>query len=114
MSYYANSVGIIKTKPNENELPDKEQIEFCKKVLGFIKEHKYFCSDKTSYEYKNVLALYHRKYISNGALIQAALDLGLSVKRLGNSPNAEFKFCSSDLNLAILNFYLRKPEIENV
>lgn len=76
--------------------PNAEQIEIC---MNWINE---FCKPSTryalssSYTYKHVVEKWANTYISNGAFIQAAVNLGYKYKQVG--PNAVFKMKVSRLD----------------
>lgn len=108
MKYYINTQGITNNKPEQNNLPNREEVDFCKEVLSFIQEGNKFVNS-SSYGYKHVLEkAFQRHYLTNGSFIQAAQELDLSIQREDiKSPNAYFKFNSDDLNLALFK-YLNK------
>jgi hypothetical protein len=112
MKYYIVANGITDNKPSKEELPNKKEIDFCKKVLKFISENKGFHHGSTSYGYKHVLEkCFEKSYISNGSFIQAAQDLGMSIKRVDDdSLNAFFKFSDKDLRIALLTYLTAQHE----
>ena len=93
---YPNNMGIEPSEDDSLESDDgKRQIQLCE---GWIKK---FCSKthpdigivkrSSSYGFKHKVERYYKKYVSNGAFIQAAINLEYELKRTGlNSPNVYF------------------------
>lgn len=105
MNFYINNTGITENPPLSHELPNQQQIDFCKSILSLVSEKTKFSND-TSYGHKHILEKYFpTHYITNGAFIQAAEDLDFAIERADyNSPNACFKFSSEDIQLALFNY----------
>lgn len=114
MSFYIKSNGITSKEPEQNDLPNLTEIEFCKSILSLLSENKGIHRGSTSYGYKHILERHFKGgYISNGAFIQAAKDLGFSVEREDNSSlNAYFKFSDKDLKKALLTYLVNQHSIE--
>jgi|SRR5579863_2182284 len=67
--------------------PDPEEVSVCKAFLGRCERTK--IPRVGSYGLKHIIERWAGKYVSNGACIQAALDLGLVVRPYGpGNPNA--------------------------
>lgn len=69
-----------------------EEIEVCAQWLGLQKSTKIFSGQRTSYGYKHDVEEWSRSrgspiHVYNGALIAAALGLGMRVKVYPGSPN---------------------------
>lgn len=113
MNYYITKNGITKTKPNINDLPLREEVEFCKEILSLVKERKNFYNKSTSYGYKHILEKSLKTgYIANGSFIQAAKELNMSIKIVApNSLNAFFKFTPKDLSIGLLNYCIKQQNI---
>ena len=80
--------GICWGDPKE-DIP-KDEIELCEKwIKEFVKERKTINRDFSSYRLKHIVEKHFKKYISNGAFIQASKNLGFKIKPC-NSLNAYF------------------------
>lgn len=85
--------------------PDINEIKYCENILKNITEKKIFNKKHSSYGYKHLLErFYTTGYISNGALIKAAQNLGFSIS--ANGLNAYFKFSKKDLKTALLTYII--------
>lgn len=84
--------GFASGKTREVVLPKREHIEFCKTWLIENAEKKNVASDDciNSYGLKHRIESSVGAYITNGACIQAAMDLGFRYWRDEDSPNANF------------------------
>lgn len=71
--------------------PDRVEIETCKKWLAeFARKRKSINDRRWSYSLKHTVERWADLYISNGAFIQAAIELGYNYKRVQNGLNANF------------------------
>lgn len=71
--------------------PPAEEVEVCKRWINeFIGKRKTINDEYSSYGLKHKVEKWAEDtdYISNGAFIQAAVDLGYEYRRIRNSPNA--------------------------
>lgn len=74
---FSNRVGPI---------PLQEEVEACKRwIIKFCKKRKSFNRDRHSYELKHKVERWANYYVSNGAFIKAACELGYKYKKVGNS-----------------------------
>lgn len=93
-----------------NNLPNIEQVEFCKQILSFIKQKSKYNYRNSSYGYKHSIEYnYEKGYITNGSLLLAGEQLNLDIER--DKSNGYFKFTSDDLKLAIINYYANKTTV---
>ena len=101
----------INTRNLQDVLPDLNEVKFCENILRFITEKKTFNEKYSSYGYKHLLEKnYTNGYISNGAFIQAAQNLGFSIKPQGL--NAYFKFSKKDLEAALFTYLSSTKKIK--
>lgn len=84
---YAN--GFITIIDKDRTPVDREQLAKCKEFYALCKESS-GPPTVTSYKLKHVVQKWSDMYISNGACILAALELGIKVKRFATThPSAE-------------------------
>lgn len=118
MNLYISEIGISKSKPKDKDIPKKDQVAFCKNILRFVIEKRKFSHSSTSYSYKHILEKsFERGYLTNGAFIQAARELGMDfIPNHEKSINAIFKFDSDDLYLALIKYRIEnmKPIASNI
>lgn len=71
---------------------DSEQVKTCEEwIKNNARKRETMNKDRTSYGLKHDVERDTGKYVTNGAFIQAAINLGYKAKPLANnSPNAEF------------------------
>jgi hypothetical protein len=89
----------LEGSPNyDGHEPERSEIDSCKEWIElYCKKRKTFNRNMSSYELKHIVedySEYHkeRNYVSNGAFIQAATELGYEYKPChSGSPNAYFK-----------------------
>ncbi len=84
---YVNWEGFA-DKPGEE--PPTREVVLCKEWLQQYAYPTKTFRPHSSYFLKHVVERWAGEYVSNGAFIQAALDLGYSIHRIDNSPNAVF------------------------
>ena len=72
-------------------LPDRHQIEHCEAWLReYAQPQQAINYSVFSYYLKHVVEKCQREYISNGAFIRAAMNLGYRVETISGSPNCYF------------------------
>lgn len=74
--------------------PDQIQVELCEAVLATIKKRVNINRRISSYKAKHIVERHISTYISNGALIQAAINQGFDLYI--SSPNAFFNISTKD------------------
>lgn len=86
-----------------DSFPDPKQVALCKSVLSKVRVEHSTHGKSTSYGYKHKIEAAFKTYISNGSMIQAALELGLSMD-IGDFdyPNGMFYFCDEQFEAALL------------
>ncbi len=73
------------------EIPARDQIDSAKLWLSeYVEPATTFALQRTSYGYKHTVERWAERYISNGAFITAAIELGYRWRRVMNGPNAIF------------------------
>ena len=76
---------------NQNSLPANDEILICEK---WLREYAKPCSKimecESSYALKHRVEEWAKIYVSNGAFIKAAVNLGYRIKVIDNGPNAYF------------------------
>ena len=75
----------------QNEYPERDEIDECIRwLLKFAEPGPTLALRRTSYGYKHTVERWAGRYISNGAFITAAIELGYRWRRVMNGPNAVF------------------------
>ncbi len=84
--------GVAKRGYSLGDFPEPEKIQVCRKWLADNAEKKKVANEDcvNSYGLKHRIESDLGEYITNGACIQAALDLGFRYWRREDSPNANF------------------------
>lgn len=112
MTNFINANGFLTPKNPSNDLPNSEQVEFCKNILAFVKQQPKFNRNNSSYGYKHLIEYnYEKGYISNGAFLLAAQQLGFDIEQF--ELNGCLKFKSDDLKFAIIHYYANKIVIND-
>lgn len=73
--------------------PSVEQVKICKRWINeFVNKRKTINEDRSSYGLKHKVEMWAEdtSYVSNGAFIKAAVDLGYKYRRIRDTPNAFF------------------------
>lgn len=110
MTNFINANGFLTPENPSNDLPNSEQVEFCKNILAFVTQRPKFNYDNSSYGYKHTIEKnYDSHYISNGAFLLACQQLGFDIEQDGL--NGYLKFTSDDLKLAIIKYYSEKSNL---
>lgn len=75
-----------------SEYPKRDEIDAAKAWFAAHAElGKNFMLRPTSYALKHRVERWAQRYVSNGALISAAIEIGYRWRRVMNGPNAVFK-----------------------
>ena len=81
--YSIEANGLCWGKPKDNI--QKDEIELCEKwIKEFAKERKTINTNLGSYRLKHIVEKHFKKYVSNGAFIQASKNLGFKIKPYTN------------------------------
>lgn len=84
-----DNVTVFGFADEEGEKPARSEVELCEKwIKEFARARKTINCSSNSYSLKHTVERWSGTYISNGAFIQAALNLGYRYKRF--RPNAIF------------------------
>lgn len=84
---------------------DKKQIELCKDwIQKWITPRKTINDEKGSYGLKHVVERNTNTYISNGAFIKAAIDLGYKYKQYDLNASFNMSFVKAKKNLKESSF----------
>ncbi len=84
---YVNSEGFA-DEPGQS--PSTKEVALCKEWIQQYALPTERFGHYSSYFLKHVVERWAGEYVSNGAFIQAALELGYSVRRTEDTPNAVF------------------------
>lgn len=72
--------------------PKQSEVQLCTDFINqYLEKSDKFDTKLGSYELKNFVEEMNETYVPNGAFIEAAVNLGIEVRREGDTPNAEFK-----------------------
>jgi hypothetical protein len=86
-----NGIFDIDVATEKNDFPNKGEVTICEKWLKKnVEPRKKIKLNKSSYSYKHDVEEKAGKYVSNGAFIQACINLGYDV--FPHCPNAYFNF----------------------
>lgn len=78
--FYVADSGISRVEPDDKDLPDPQQVSICKNfLLNFTYTLKNINPKLRAYDYKFICEKVY-EYVSNGAMIQAAAELGFKVR----------------------------------
>lgn len=78
-----------------HQIPDKREVKKVMEILKDCKKEKFINRKASSYTLKHLIESYLSTYISNGAFILAATNLGFTANV--NPPNASFNIPQSFL-----------------
>ena len=101
---YVVANGFVSTEAEQSIYPNaaEDEIEYCKEWINeFITPRNTINEQRSSYGLKHRVEQWpgrESKYVSNGAFILAALELGYTYKRIQNGPNAFFNMSFVKLN----------------
>jgi hypothetical protein len=71
--------------------PKPEEVEICKTWIELYGRPKKAFGNRSSYVLKHVVERWAGEYVTNGAFIEAARQLGYEYERIDRTPNAVFK-----------------------
>lgn len=83
-------------------LPNAEEIQLCKQWITENCEALKNIKEYSSYAYKHRVEESVGRYISNGAFIQAAIELGFNYKDTFGSMNTHFNFRIKPVNKRVI------------
>lgn len=90
-------------------MPLASEVDLCKQVLSEITVFRKTPGTSSSYNFKHRIEEAFGTYISNGALIQAAVELGMKVKTM-EGPNVLFYVSDKAFKDAISHLLTRKKQ----
>jgi hypothetical protein len=90
MAFLVDEEGLVWQRERGPD-PDPEQVGICRLWISEnCRIRDTFNHTRNSYAFKHAVKYYTRSYVSNGAFIAAALELGYDIKMIGRGPNALF------------------------
>lgn len=89
--YKVTGFGLTKNVSNKQDYPEENQIKLCSEWLRlFTKKNRSINFKTFSYTLKHKVEDWSGKYISNGAIIEAAYRHDYKIRAIDNGPNAYF------------------------
>jgi hypothetical protein len=83
-------IGGLPVADCDRRPPEPWQVEVCRRAMETWPRSRYVMASANSYDIKHEIEAADGGYVANGAVIAAALHLGLKVRRAGRGQNANF------------------------
>ena len=101
MDFMVVSEGVVDDLPSDPRWPSREEVERCKGVLRHVTTFTKDYTDRSSYGYKHDVEEKNRRYVSNGAFIQAAVELRMPIQVSPHCPNVELRISKQEWERAM-------------